>query len=241
MANLGIEKRKNARLRVKIAVMINGSVMADALDISEGGMFIHTSTPYPEGTELRLSFTPGPGCSPVNVLARVQFLHTGLAIGVVFLNLDEMDMDMIKKYVESGMEEDGLASEGVAADARKKILIADGSPPARMMAKNTLMLKGFAVSEAENCVDALKAIEVNKPDLLIIDALMDGMNGEKFMHMLRSHDEWKDVQVVLMAGNMNPDNVAKLAVFGVAAILPKMMTTPKKLAEKVEEILGKND
>ncbi|VAV85427.1 hypothetical protein MNBD_DELTA01-1004 [hydrothermal vent metagenome] len=222
-------------------VMINGSVKADALDISEGGMFIHTSTPYPEGSELRLSFTPFPGSSPVNVLARVQFLHAGLAIGVIFLNLDEMDSAMIKKLVEDSLKDSGTAADGVAVDTRKKVLIADASPPARMMAKNTLMLKGFAVIEAENGVDALKAVKAGRPDLIIFDSMMEGMDGEKFMHMLRSNEECKDIKVVLMSGNVNPEVVAKLAAFGVAAILTKMTTTPKKLAEKVEEILGKND
>jgi len=240
MTNAGIEKRKAARLRVKFDVLINGSVKANALDISEGGMFIHTSTPYPEGSELRLSFTLCPGCAPVNVRVRVQFLHTGLAIGVVFLSLDEMDTAMIKKFVVESLKASGHAPEGVGVDERKKVLIADASPPARMMAKNTLMLKGFAVIEAENGTDAFKAVESGKPDLIIFDSSMEGMDGEKFMHMLRSTDQHSDIKVVLMSGNVHPEEVAKLAVFGVNAILPKMTTTPKKLAEKVEEILGKN-
>ncbi len=240
MTSTGIEKRKTARLRVKFDVLINGSVKADALDISEGGMFIHTSTPYPEGSELRLSFSPCPGCPPINVQARVQFLHTGLAIGVVFLSLDEMDTAMIRKFVDESLKVNGHATEGVGADERKKILVVDASPPARMMAKNTLMLKGFSVIEAENGIDAFKAVESARPDLIIFDSSMEGMNGEKFMHMLRSNDQHSDIKVVLMSANVHPEEVAKLAAFGVDAILPKMMTTPKKLAEKVEEILGGN-
>jgi len=241
MADSDTEKRKKTRLRVKFDVLINGLLKANVLDISEGGMFIHTSRPFPEGSELGLSFTPRPGSSFVNVIARVQFVHAGIAIGVVFLNLDELDRAVIKKFVDESLEESGPAGEGVGPDARKKVLIADASTPARMMFKNTLLLKGFAVTEATNNADAIKALSVGMPDLIILGSMMEGMDGEKFMHMLRSHDEWKDVKVLLTSSNMNPDRIARLAVFGVAAILPKMTTTPKKLAEKVEEILGKSE
>jgi len=241
MADSDTELRKKTRLRVKFRVLINGVLRADVLDISEGGMFIHTSRPFPEGSEIGLSFKPRPGSSPVHVIARVQFLHTGIAIGVVFLNLGELDRALIKKFVDESRGESGHAGGGVAPDTRKKVLIADASAPARMMFKNTLVLKGFAVTEATNSVDAIKAVGVGMPDLIIFDSMTEGMDGEKFMHMLRSHDEWKDVKVLLTSSNMNPDSIARLAVFGVAAILPKMTTTPKKLAEKVEEILGTSE
>ncbi len=61
------------------------------------------------------------------------------------------------------------------------------------------------------------------------------------MHMLRSTGRYGDIKVVLMSCNVHPEEVAKLAVFGVDAILPRMTTTPKKLAEKVEEILGNSN
>jgi DNA-binding NarL/FixJ family response regulator len=57
--------------------------------------------------------------------------------------------------------------------------------------------------------------------------------------MIRSKDAWKDVKIVLLSGDMNPKLIAQLSSYGVAAILPKMTTTPKKLAEKVSEIQEK--
>ncbi len=236
MEEAQFENRIHSRLRVKFDVFINNAVKADTLDISEGGMFIHTSIPFPQGTVVELTFTPFPGAKEIKVSGKVQYVHVGLAIGVEFIDLAESDRLILAKYIEGSMDTTG-AGEAIAADTRQKVLVADDSAAARTMAKNKLMLMGLAVREVSNGADAIKAVEACKPDVIIFDYMMKGMDGEKFLHMLRSKDEWKGIKVVLLSGNMNPEQISRLSMFGITEILPKMTTTPKKLAEKIKEIL----
>ncbi len=238
MEQKGLENRKLGRLRTKMDVIINCSIKANALDISEGGMFIHTPIPFPKDSFIELKFALSPGTPPINVKARVQYVHSGLAIGVAFHNLLVTDRVRIKKFVDDNIGEDKGFGDGFAVDTRKKILIVDDSPTTKTMVKNKLIQTGLAVRDAENGIEALKAIEKEVPDIIIMDLLMKGIDGEKFLHILRTMEEWRDVKIVILSGNISTETLEKVAPFGVAAMLPKRTTTPKKLTEKIREILG---
>ncbi len=60
------------------------------------------------------------------------------------------------------------------------------------------------VAKAQNGVDALLMIGENKPDLLIIDIMMPGMNGYDVCQKLKASSGTQNIKIVAISGDHNP-------------------------------------
>ncbi len=230
-----MDERRKVRLTTKREVVINDAVKGYALDISEGGMFIYTHVPFPPNRVITISFSLSDGDSPINTKAVVKYVQEGAGIGVKFLNLNVQDQIRIKRFIEQTLATSTTALE--AQPRRKKILLIDDSPTSRNVYKNKLIFMGFKVLEATDGAEALKVLHREKPDLVILDLKMEGMDGIRFLQIIRTREEWKDTKVIVLSGRMTPQEADKVAALGAEDVLPKMLTTPNKLAEKVKSIL----
>ncbi len=61
-----------------------------------------------------------------------------------------------------------------------------------------LVKAGFRVSSAESAQEALTCLNEKKPDLIILDLLMPGMDGFEFLEKMRSVDKNKDIPVIML-------------------------------------------
>ncbi len=234
----GINDRKQVRLLLRKDVLINNTVKAYALDMSEGGMFIYTHIPFPKDKFIEVRFALRPVEPMLVVMAQVRFLQPGVGLGIVFVNMTEPVKDRLKKYIEENVGAHPLGQDAADIDKRKKILIVDASPGARTTYKNRLVLANFIVREASNGVEALQQITKEKPDLILLDLVMEKMGGVRFLQLLRADAAYKDVKVVVLSGIITPQEAQMICSFGVEQVFSKMTTTPAKLAELVKKILG---
>ena len=60
------------------------------------------------------------------------------------------------------------------------------------------------VAKAQNGVDALVMIGENKPELLILDIMMPGMNGYEVCKKLKSSPSTQNIKIVAISGDHNP-------------------------------------
>ena len=71
----------------------------------------------------------------------------------------------------------------------KKILLVDDDPDQRLSLRLPLEAVGYEVSEAASYAEGLEAVKTVKPDLLILDVMMDSMtSGFQFALTLHSPD-----------------------------------------------------
>jgi DNA-binding NtrC family response regulator len=78
------------------------------------------------------------------------------------------------------------------------ILVVDDDQPVRVMLARLLRAQGYTVVQATSATDARKALEKQRPDLLISDIVMPGESGID----LRRHvaDRWPGLPVILVSG-----------------------------------------
>ena len=233
-----INGHKQVRLSVKKEVLINNAVKGHALDISEGGMFIYTHVQIPKGRLIELNFTLDEGCSPIKTQACVQFVLGGVGIRVEFTNLSQANIEHLKKFIEKITGAYPLGAEAATIDKRKKVLLVDDSASARNTYKNKLVLTGYNVQEASSGIEAIKLLAKEIPDLMVLDLQMEGMDGLKVLQLLRSNEKWKEIKVIVLSGRVTTEMAEKISEFGISGLLPKMTTTPNKLADCVKQILG---
>ncbi len=78
------------------------------------------------------------------------------------------------------------------------ILIVDDEKDIREFLGYSLRREGFEVGLASNGEEGLDALEVRKPDLILLDIMMPGMDGVEMCRVLRSHRNFDDVLVVFL-------------------------------------------
>jgi CheY-like chemotaxis protein len=122
-------------------------------------------------------------------------------------------------------------------DERKKILLVEDNNTTRQIYKSRLFMEGFSVIEAKNGMDALKFINEEAPDLIILDLYMDEMDGFKVISILRASPQWKKLPVIAISSRGTKDVIEKVINTGANIFLSKMVTTPSKLAETAEAVL----
>jgi len=76
-----------------------------------------------------------------------------------------------------------------------KILIVDDEPHLRLLYETELRRAGFETMTASNAVQGLEFVETMKPDLVILDIRMAGMDGIEAMQRILERD--KRIPVIL--------------------------------------------
>lgn len=225
--------RKGERVLTKRDVIINDSIKAYALDISEGGMYIHTQAEFIRGAILELNFDVIDG--PIKVKAKVQHTQLGVGIGVKFIGLSQEDLIRIKRLLERLQHVSPAMVSG-----KKKVLLVNDDAQSRAVYKTRLFQDGFTVIEASNGLEALKLLQELRPDIVILDLWMDGIDGFKVLQLMQINPDLKIIPVLILSARSVPADVEKAMGLGARDYLLKMTTTPIKLSEKVKEILGGN-
>ena len=77
----------------------------------------------------------------------------------------------------------------------KRILVVDDEEGIRFLYKEELEEEGYEVELAEGGEEALKKFSKSKPDLVILDLKMPGMDGLEVLERIREQD--KDIPVVI--------------------------------------------
>ncbi|MEY2631554.1 MAG: hypothetical protein RIR00_208 [Pseudomonadota bacterium] len=79
----------------------------------------------------------------------------------------------------------------------KKILVVDDSPTERFVTTDLLVKNGYQVLTAENGEEGIAKAKQEKPDLIIMDVVMPGLNGYQATRTLTRDDETKDIPVIV--------------------------------------------
>lgn len=78
----------------------------------------------------------------------------------------------------------------------KDILIVDDQPGIRMLLEELLKKEGYATRSAENGRDALIKTENERPDCVLLDMKMPGIDGIEVLRLLK--EEWPTIPVIMM-------------------------------------------
>lgn len=79
----------------------------------------------------------------------------------------------------------------------KKILVVDDSPTERHFMVDLLTKNGYQVVTAESGEEGVSRAKAEKPDLIIMDVVMPGLNGYQATRTLTRDDETKNIPVLM--------------------------------------------
>ena len=79
----------------------------------------------------------------------------------------------------------------------KKILVIDDSPTERFFVVDLLTKKGYQTITAENGEEGIAKAKTLKPDLILMDVVMPGLNGYQATRTLTRDDDTKEIPVIV--------------------------------------------
>ena len=115
----------------------------------------------------------------------------------------------------------------------RTVLYVDDEPDIREVVQMSLSLvDGLDVHICESGERALEFIPQLKPDLILLDVMMPGMDGPSTLIKLRTLPGFERVPVIFMTAKAMPQEVARFRELGAAAVIAKPFD-PIQLGEQV--------
>src|SRR5579864_5608213 len=117
-----------------------------------------------------------------------------------------------------------------------KILVIDDEADMRFAVRMLLERSGHSVMEAENGEDALAKIDEGKPDLVLLDMRLPGMDGIQILQKVR--EKQKDLPIIMVTGYGNVELAEQALKLGADHYLSKPFHN-KELIDVIQQVLEK--
>ncbi len=122
---------------------------------------------------------------------------------------------------------------------KKKILVVDDSSTIRM-GMDRLLAKDYDVSEVNSGVAAIRAITLNKPDLILLDYEMPVCDGIQVLEMLHSENEFSDIPVIFLTARGDQESVKKVLSLKADGYLLKYLQ-PMEIKKRIDDFFNRED
>ncbi len=119
-----------------------------------------------------------------------------------------------------------------------RVLIVDDNKNNRTLLSEMLTYKNYKVAEACNGIEALACIKASKPDLIISDIMMPGMDGFTLLRELKKEKSTKHIPLVFYTAHYVGEKDRELALkLGASRVIFKPKEF-KELVDEIEAVLG---
>lgn len=134
--------------------------------------------------------------------------------------------------------------ENVARHTNARILVVDDEHGIRKFLRTSLITEGYDLYEAATGGEALQAVPVARPDVIVLDLGLPDLDGIDVTHMLR---EWTDIPIIILSvRDQEGEKVAALDAgaddyltkpFGVAELLARIRAALRRANKSENTVL----
>jgi len=118
----------------------------------------------------------------------------------------------------------------------KVILVVEDQEDNRRIMHDLLTSKGYDVIEAVNGFDGVNAAETRRPDLILMDIQLPGMDGYEVTRRIKANPELRKIPIIVVTSYALSGDDLKAFEAGCDAYVAKPFS-PRKLLEKIHEYL----
>ena len=134
-----------------------------------------------------------------------------------------------------------MKNNGIPTDAlesgKRKILVVDDDPDLVRMVVDVLESDGrFETRSVNNGFDAGMMVKEYRPDLIILDVMLQDINGKDVCIRVRNDSSLEDVKIICISGMVEEDKIHELKAAGANIFLHKPFDTDV-LIEKMCSLL----
>lgn len=119
----------------------------------------------------------------------------------------------------------------------KSILVVEDEPNIVLSLQFLMKKAGFDVRVARDGDEALAAVEVQTPDLILLDVMIPKRDGYDVCQTIRANPAWQDVYIIMLTAKGREVDREKGLALGANDYVTKPFST-RDLTEKVKQILS---
>jgi len=112
-----------------------------------------------------------------------------------------------------------MTTRGTTGIREGRVLVVDDQPMVRQTLAQVLSGEGYVVDLAVDGATALACVRASRPDVILLDLMMPGMNGRQFLQALRDDPVYAPVPVMIMTAVHGLS--VNLAALGVSEVVEK--------------------
>lgn len=117
------------------------------------------------------------------------------------------------------------------------MLVIEDSASVRRLIEVCLRVLGVEVTSAADGVSGLDAIKTSKPDAVVLDIGLPGLDGWEVLRRLRDDAETSSIKVLVLTAHAQPEMADKAAKGGADSFMTKPFR-PLDLRIQVEKLLA---
>jgi CheY-like chemotaxis protein len=118
-----------------------------------------------------------------------------------------------------------------------RVLVVDDDPQVLKLLRVNFELEGYEVIDAASGPEALKAARKTRPDVIVSDVSMPGMDGFELIEHLREDPKTGGIPIVLCSAKAQRSDVVNGTRAGADAYVTKPFD-PQDLLDTVERVLA---
>jgi two-component system OmpR family response regulator len=101
------------------------------------------------------------------------------------------------------------------------ILVVDDDPSIRRLVADVLETEGYAVRAVDDGFAALRSVEEDEPDCVVLDVMMPGLDGHEVLRALRGRHSDNHVPVIMLTAAAEDEEIWRSWSAGVDYFLTK--------------------
>ena len=102
-----------------------------------------------------------------------------------------------------------------------RILVVDDDPTVRALVRDVLEIEGYDVDLADDGFSALRRIGACRPDAVVLDVMMPGMDGHAVLSRIRHTDGGSELPVIMLTAAADDEQAWQAWTGGVDYFLAK--------------------
>jgi DNA-binding response OmpR family regulator len=119
----------------------------------------------------------------------------------------------------------------------KTILIIEDDKFLRELIAQKLLKENYEISEAVDGEEGIKKIREEKPDLILLDLILPGIDGFEVLSRMKDSEEISSIPVIILSNLGQKEDVERGLNLGAKDYLIKAHFTPGEIIEKIKKIL----
>jgi two-component system OmpR family response regulator len=137
-------------------------------------------------------------------------------------------------------DEQSLKSSAGGSDitrVEQRVLVIEDSASVRRLIEVCLRVLGVEVSSASDGMEGLEAIRQDRPDAVVLDIGLPGLDGWEVLRQLRDDSDTASIKVLVLTAHAQPEMADKAARGGADSFMTKPFR-PLDLRIQVEKLLA---
>jgi len=120
----------------------------------------------------------------------------------------------------------------------KKILIVEDDKFLRELISQKLLKEEYDVLEAMDGEKGLRSIKGEKPDLILLDLILPGIDGFEVLSRMKEDEGSEQIPVIVLSNLGQKEDIERALKLGAKDYMIKAHFTPNEIIVKIKEILG---